>query len=91
MTTPCTRCKVWKDDTEYTYRTKDGYFYTYCDKCRDKLEQYRDDNVKEAIKELRKSQTITINCNCGKSIKVHGNSDYYIKRHLGSNYHKNHS
>lgn len=91
MTIRCIRCKVWKNDKDFTYKTKEGYFYTYCDNCRDKLNEYRDENIKEQIKQLRKSQTTTIDCDCGKTIKVYGNCDYYIRRHLETKYHKNHS
>lgn len=90
MTNRCCRCKVWKNEEDYTYRTKEGYYYTYCDICRDKYNSYRDD-VKEKIKEDRNLNTSIIDCKCGKKIKLYGNCDYYLKRHLESKYHKNHS
>lgn len=83
----CKRCKQWKHDEEYTYKTKQGYFYLYCDSCRDKLTTYRDETVKQNIKEQKKSTTTQIDCECGKKITLHGNADYYIRRHLGSKYH----
>jgi hypothetical protein len=87
MSTKCSRCKVYKNEEDYTYKTKQGYFYTYCDKCRDKLTKYRDDTIKDTIKQNRTIDTRIIECVCGKKIKVHGNCDYYIKRHTSSKYH----
>jgi hypothetical protein len=87
MTTKCSRCKVYKNEEDYTYKNKQGFLYTYCDRCRDKLTTYRNNTIKDTIKENRTINTHTIQCECGKKIKLHGNCDYYIKRHTSSKYH----
>lgn len=88
MTLRCSRCKVWKNDEDYTYKTKKGYFYTNCDACRDKLTSYRSDTIKQQIKEERINTTTTMICECGKKITLHGNADYYIRRHIETKAHK---